>query len=492
MSSIITCMRAAGVKLPVGAALTPVGVRVSESKRSSAAPGSLMHPETVRKLQLASEGEPESPTVRRGPAPVFTTAGEMPARDEHAAQVDAADEAPMTPPVNRRVAALRELDISRTPPPKSPVHKWSGDHEVEWVEYFDDTYQRKYYVNTRTDESAWEIPKGALCASRPWATAGSARTCSPKLACAGVARTCADAEGSAASEWVKCWDYGFDCAYYLNTRTEESRYDLPPVMHGVEPHWYGDEEGEGGAAADGSGVGGEDDGGKEGGDGGSGDGKDGGDDGGDAATPTGEPTSPTPLPPVALESRGSFNARSPLGAPRGQQAGSGAGGGAGAGGGTPTSDGGAGKAAGFDPLMAAFGANVYVPSKHLEDGDLPPGTPPRSDDAPARGAAWGAEEAAGDSKAAPSTPHRGAAPPEDHWVEYWDTKFNTPYYVHSVTGESTWELPEGAPVVHYDEGEYDYPQGYDPTTKTYYTHNAADGGDEPGAAAAGLDAEGKK
>lgn len=47
-----------------------------------------------------------------------------------------------------------------------------------------------------------------------------------------------------ASEWVKCWDYDFDCAYYLNTRTEETSYDLPVVMHGVEPHWYGEGEGE--------------------------------------------------------------------------------------------------------------------------------------------------------------------------------------------------------------------------------------------------------
>ena len=29
---------------------------------------------------------------------------------------------------------------------------------MEWVEYYDETYQHKYFVNTRTNESAWEIP----------------------------------------------------------------------------------------------------------------------------------------------------------------------------------------------------------------------------------------------------------------------------------------------------------------------------------------------
>jgi len=89
-------------------------------------------------------------------------------------------------------------------------------------------------------------------------------------------------------------------------------------------------------------------------------------------------------------------------------------------------------------------------------------------------APWEAPGSAGAE--ATSTPHRGAAPPEDHWVEYWDTTYNCPYFVHSVTGESAWELPDTAHIVQYDEGEFDYTQGFDPETGTYYAH---DGGPPP-------------
>lgn len=420
MSSIITCMRAAGVKLPMGAALTPGGVRVAAATPSSPTPArkllspaqeatQAVHEDVSTPPRGGGEGKSAAPPEMSTPASVHAQV-EGAGGDAGAAGL-AAISVPATPPSNRRVAQLRTLDVASTPPPKSPVAKWTGDEDVEWVEYWDDTYQHKYYVNTRSNESAWEIPH--------------------------------DAEGSAASEWVKCWDYDFNCAYYFNTRTEDSTYDLPVVLHGVEPHWYGDgsdgdtkgmEEGDAGGSADAStGLG-----------------------GAPVVDWTTGPASPSPLPPVHGSSKGSFNPRTPLGARRGRDGDS-----------DRSADGSksAETSALPDPIMAAFGGDVFVPSHYVEGG-AGPGTPPAA-------SALSELESKGDGESA--TPHRGAAPPEQHWVEYWDAKYNTPYYVHSTTGESVWETPEGEAIVHYDEGEYDYSQGYDPTTNTYYEPEGAAG-----------------
>ena len=57
------------------------------------------------------------------------------------------------------------------------------------------------------------------------------------------------------------------------------------------------------------------------------------------------------------------------------------------------------------------------------------------------------------------------------FARYWDDSYGAPYYVHSVTNESVWDYPTGGdPVVHYDEGEYDYAQYYNTTDGTALPH----------------------
>jgi len=181
------------------------------------------------------------------------------------------------------------VGVPATAPPMSPG-KWSGDPTTEWVEYWDAETQNPYYVNTRTNESAWVIP-GAAAA--PHATDLAARD-----AAADAARAIAEAEASAlaadaaaaaalkaeeeaaakaraanaardaavsaaraaeaeakleldaaaeraaeeakateaeaaaadAQGWIKCFDYDFDCEYFYNTATGEATYERPTAL----------------------------------------------------------------------------------------------------------------------------------------------------------------------------------------------------------------------------------------------------------------------
>jgi len=161
MSSIITCMRAAGVELPVGAALTPMGVRVGSRAAAAATPGAIdfagvtpskpAHPDSpaadvspapARLLQTLQETSSASPApVSPGVASLkrqVETPGKKQEEGEGEGQGEgkAADKpspVPTTPILNRRLAALREaLDVTRTPPPKSPVTRSVGFVCVVW------------------------------------------------------------------------------------------------------------------------------------------------------------------------------------------------------------------------------------------------------------------------------------------------------------------------------------------------------------------------
>lgn len=229
-------------------------------------------------IKASAAGNPSStPVATKGastPVPVGS-----PARD-----------APLHAPPSVLRSAGRNI-VPDTAPPASPA-RWSGDPAYEWVEYWDETSQHPYYVNTRTNESAWVIPategavprasdlaarEAAAAAARASAEAEAAAFSADQAAAAALlaekeaadkakaanaardaalsAARAAEAEAAAdakaaedakvaeaspkpaesketedAAGWIKCFDYDFDCEYFYNTVTGDATYDRPDAL----------------------------------------------------------------------------------------------------------------------------------------------------------------------------------------------------------------------------------------------------------------------